>query len=433
MSWTSQLWKREPILKAKKKPVKKKQLVRFKGPDGVISFIDQDVGEIHSKLKADFAKWTNTCKGLSNEDIGVVGSAATGSKGTPKGKKYFDTLYEHLENHVTTAASRKGVEQPFFKNKLEDFKRILTSGDELITEEDAEDMEEFTKTIKSFSGDEDADPKNIPFTVPVSISAKAGGDGFEVDDKEVVHGHYRTPKYVEMRTKVKGEENEMGPVPESWYGPMNGPQTPPMHQAMFANSSVSEGKGKLVSIGLLGLLERFDKQIKGAEIDEVIVDFATSGGGINMDKKAQQLADWKLFANYVRKIMKSAGTYGTGNASNKVIYSGGPSRILDNINAKPFNVTRLTSKFITAIGGFQDIVGHENIKQFKIKITRPLLFRVINKVMREKGDFEAPDGRLFYTPDDGGVKGVLRNWGDDIPEELKPKPVKKSWVASLWR
>ena len=431
MSWTSQLWKREPILKAKKKPVKKKQLVRFKGPDGVISFIDQDVGEIHSKLKADFAKWTDTCKGLSNEDIGVVGSAAIGSKGTPKGKKYFDTLYEHLENHVTTAASRKGVEQPFFKNKLEDFKRILTSGDELITEEDAEDMEEFTKTIKSFSGDEEADPKNIPFTVPVSISAKAGGDGFEVDDKEVVHGHYRTPKYVEMRTKVKGEKNEMGPVPESWYGPMNGPQTPPMQQAMFANSSVSK-KGTLVTTGLLGLLETFDKQIEGAVIDEVIIDFATSGGGINMDKKAQQLADWKLFANYVRKIMKSTGTYGTGNASNKVIYSGGPSRILDNINAKAFNVNRLSSKFITAIGGFQDIVGHENIKQFRIKITRPLLFRVINKVMRERGDFEAPDGRLFYTPDDGGVKGVLREWGDKIPDNLKPKPVKKSWVASLW-
>ena len=168
-------------------------------------------------------------------------------------------------------------------------------------------------------------------------------------------------------------------------------------------------------------------------MDLVIIDFATSGGGINMDKKAQQLADWKLFANYVRKIMKSTGTYGTGNASNKVIYSGGPSRILDNINDKPFNVNRLSSKFITAIGGFQDIVGHENIKKFRIKITRPLLFRVINKVMRERGDFEAPDGRLFYTPDDGGVKGVLRNWSNKIPEKLKPKPVKKSWVASLWR
>jgi len=430
MSWTKQLWKKEPILKAKKKPVKKKDLVRFKGPDGVISFINQDVGELHTKLKKDFANWANRCKGLSNEQIGVVGKKANNSRGTPAGKQYFDTLYEHLENHVTKVASRKGVEKRFFKDKLADFERILTSDDELITEEDAEDMKEFTATIKGFAGT-DADPKNILFTVPASISAKEGG-GFEVDDKIEIYGHYRTPLYVEMRTKVKGEENEMPPVKDSWYGPKNGPQTPPMHQAMFANSSVSEGKGKLVSIGLLGLLERFDKQIEGAEIDEVIIDFATSGGGINMDKKAQQLAEWKLFANYVRKIMKSAGTYGTGNASNKVIYSGGPSRILDNINSKPFKVNRLSSKFITAIGGFQDIVGHEKINQFRIRITRPLLFRVINKVMRERGDFKAPDGRLFYTPDDGGVKGVLRNWGDKIPEELKPKPVKKSWVASLW-
>ena len=429
MSWTSQLWKREPILKAEKKPVKKKQLVRFKGPDGVISFIDQDVGEIHSKLKADFAKWTDTCKGLSNEDIGVVGSAATGSKGTPKGKKYFDTLYEHLDNHVTSAASRKGQEKRLFKEQLADFERILGGEDGLITEEDAEDMKEFTEKIRGFAGGKN-DPKNIPFTVPASISAKEGG-GFEVDEKTVVYGHYRTPKYVEMRTKVKESDNEMAAVPASWYGAENGNQTPPMHQAMFANSSVSK-KGTLVKTGLLGLLETFDKQIEGAVIDEVIIDFATSGGGINMEKKAQQLADWKLFANYVRKIMKSTGTYGSGNASNKVIYSGGPSRILDNINAKPFNVNRLSSKFITAIGGFQDIVGHENIKQFRIKITRPLLFRVINKVMRERGDFEAPDGRLFYTPDDGGIKGVLRNWSNKIPEKLKPKPVKKSWVASLW-
>ena len=430
MSWTTLLWKREPILKAKKKPVKKKDLVRFKGPDGVISFINQDVGELHTKLKKEFANWATRCRGLSNEQIGVVGSSASKSKGTPAGKKYFDTLYEHLENHVTTAASRKGVEKRFFKDKLADFERILTSNDELITEEDAEDMKEFTATIKGFAGT-NADPKNIPFTVPDSVSPKEGG-GFEVDDTIEVYGHYRTPKYVEMRTKVKGVENEMPAVSDSWYGPKNGSQTPPMHQAMFANSSVSQGKGKLVPIGLLGLLERFDKEVEGAEIDEVIIDFATSGGGINMDKKAQQLADWKLFANYVRNRMKSTGTYGTGNASNKVIYSGGPSRILDNINSKPFKVNRLSSKFITAIGGLDDIVGHENIKQFKIRITRPLLFRVINKVMREKGDFEAPDGRLFYTPDDGGVKGVLRNWGDDIPEKLKPKPVKKSWVASLW-
>jgi len=63
MSWTTLLWKREPILKAKKKPVKKKDLVRFKGPDGVISFINQDVGELHTKLKKEFANWATRCRG----------------------------------------------------------------------------------------------------------------------------------------------------------------------------------------------------------------------------------------------------------------------------------------------------------------------------------------------------------------------------------
>lgn len=66
MSWTTQLWNK-PILKAKKKTVKKKNLVRFKGADGVISFIDQDVGEIHTRVKKDFEKWEETCDGLANE------------------------------------------------------------------------------------------------------------------------------------------------------------------------------------------------------------------------------------------------------------------------------------------------------------------------------------------------------------------------------
>ena len=89
MSWTRQLWKREPILKANKKPVKKKKLVTFKGPDGVKVLLDQDVGEIHTEVKDNYDKWKSRCNGLRNAAIGVVGRAAMNSKGVPEGKEYI--------------------------------------------------------------------------------------------------------------------------------------------------------------------------------------------------------------------------------------------------------------------------------------------------------------------------------------------------------
>ena len=136
MSWTNQLWKKEPILKAKKKPVKKKKLVTFKGPDGVKVLLDQDVGEIHTKVKNDYDEWRKTCSGLRNAAIGVVGRAAMQSEGVPEGKEYFDTLLEHLQNHVTTGASRLGIEKDLFKGPLEEFEQILGTPDRIITDDD---------------------------------------------------------------------------------------------------------------------------------------------------------------------------------------------------------------------------------------------------------------------------------------------------------
>ena len=440
MSWTTQLWNR-PILKAKKKPIKKKELIRFKSPDGVISFIDQDVGEIHTKVKKEFEKWFQKCDSLANEDIGVVGKDAMQSKGVPKGKLYFDKLSEHLENHVTAGASRKGQEKYAFKDKLEDFKRLLSSPNELITDEDLEDVKEFTEEIAKFAGGK-LDPKNIPFRVPTSVSPKEGGgeEGFthEADDWDYVYGHYRTPTYVEHRLKAKGSKNELPVVDSKWYGAKGGSQTPPMHQAMFANSTKSKGKGELVETGLLGILEDFLDEIGDGGIDKVIIDFATSGTGIDMDKKAQQLADFGLFRTHVKNLMKKQSTYGGGNKANYVVYTGGPSRLIDNINSKVFNINRSSSKFITAIGGLEHIVGHENIETFQVRITAPLINRVINKIMREKNDFLAPNGKVFILSSaGGGRKYEGQSWSTQFKEAVeatKPKKeVKKSWVASLWK
>ena len=434
MSWTTQLWNK-PILKAKD-PVKKKKLIRIKTPDGIDVLVDQNVGEIHTKVKQDFDDWFKECNTLSNADIGVVGKEAMQSKGVPKGKLYFDKLSEHLENHVTEGASRTKQEKYAFKDKLEDFKRILSSPDELIEEEDAEEMKEFTEEIAKFSGDEEKDPRLIPFTVPASISPKEGG-GFEVDDWTEVKGHYRTPLYVEYRKKVKGSTKEIPAVPSTWYAGAGG--DPPMAQAMFANSTKMEKKGTLgFETGLLGILEKFNDDITGAKLNQVTIDFATSGTGFDMDEKAEQLANFSVFANYVKGLMKKQSTYGGGNKSNYIVYTGGPSRLIDNINAKVFNVNKTSSKFITAIGGLESIVGHKNIAKFQVRITAPLINRIIIKVMRENNDFLAPNGKVFILSSaGGGRKYEGKSWSTQFKEAIeatKPKKeVKKSWVASLWR
>ena len=204
-----------------------------------------------------------------------------------------------------------------------------------------------------------------------------------------------------------------------------------MYQAMFSNSSKSNGEGALVTTGLLGILEEFNKKIKGAELDIVIIDFATGGGISNMEQKAEMLANFSLLRDHIKRLMKKPSTF---SANGKVAYSGSPNALLDNINNKVFNVSTKSSKFITALGGLEEVVGHERINKFQVRLTRPLLKLILNKVMREKGQFIAPNGKIWFTADDGGVKGVLREWGDKIPDNLKPKPkpVKKSWVASLW-
>jgi len=148
-----------------------------------------------------------------------------------------------------------------------------------------------------------------------------------------------------------------------------------------------------------------------------------------MGQKAEMLANFSLLRDYIKRLMKNPATF---SANGKVAYSGSPNALLDNINNKPFNVSRKSSKFITALGGLEEVVGHEKINKFQVRLTRPLLKLILDKVMREKGLFATPDNKkIWFTADDGGVKGVLRNWGDKIPDNLKP--IKKSWVASLWR
>ena len=67
MSWTNQLWKREPILKAKK--ITKKDAVTYTAEDGTTVRVFQEIGEAHEAIKKDYINWENKCKGLKKADI----------------------------------------------------------------------------------------------------------------------------------------------------------------------------------------------------------------------------------------------------------------------------------------------------------------------------------------------------------------------------
>lgn len=432
MSWTELLWKREPILK-RKLILKEAKLVRFISPEGIDIGLDQDTSEIHGDIAEDFKIWNQEVDKLSGDAIGVTGGA--GYKGNkPAGKEHFKTLREHLINHVTTGASRKNQDKAGFKKTLEDFKDILSEEKtEIIFEEDVEKVEKIIERLELFNGSKTLDPRNIKFEKVPSGTIKRKGK-WEITGYETTYGHYRTPEYVKARKRVYNS-TESGVVNSAWFSSERDESQPPMWQAMFANADgVKNASGTfLIKKGLLKICQDFIKEIE-KPINFIQLNFATGGGNFNMDTKAGQLANWALLRNWIKKELSKPDTYGGGGSANRVYFTGSDSRILTKLNKKIWNRNQSSSKFLTSIGGLEHLPSHENIKKFQLVLTTPLLTRVMNK-LREQGIFESQvKGKPFILPQDGGMKGFLADWGDKMPQNLKPKPkeVKKSWVANLW-
>ena len=444
MSWTNQLWKREPILKAKK--ITKKDAVTFTAEDGTTVRVFQEIGEAHEAIKKDYINWENKCKGLKKADIGVTGGAGYTKTNRPPDKSFEEDLLSHLENHVTSSHARKGKgSADNFKRNMKRFKEILgVDTPDLVTEEDIKELKEFKEDLLEFWDKKDerglsANPRNIPFKVPTGTKKDTKTGKYKITGEKTVYGHYRTPEYVKARKRMKGTK-ESKAVPSSWYSESQDTAKPPMYLAMFAGSSKDNATSDLVGgKGLLGIVEEFEKMLD-PKITHLDIDVTGLGSKSLREGKADNLSSFGPYVSELQNMMKNEMYFKKDRFKrNNYVNTG---KLLGAINSITFNVSKKDIPVIIKFAGSlerdgEKIEGIESLKTVKFRITAAIMNRTINKIIRSKGgnNLLAPNSKFPFILSSAG-DGRKGSWVPEfnrLMEAAKPKKeVKKSWTDMLW-
>ena len=278
------------------------------------------------------------------------------------------------------------------------------------------------------SGGEE-DPRNIRFTQPANIVTRGGKK--EDRGKDEVFGHYRTPIYVKSRIEVHDSKNEQAAVKASWYSSDKNTAEPPFWQAIFAQSSVSNSTGDVVTIGLLGILENFEKALDEVYVKEIIIN--DKG---DFKAKIDTLSKLTRLKGLLIKLMKDRKSY-TGAFGHQVKY-GGATGITTILNSTSFKVTDTqTSKYLTEIAPqLKNITGGDDVREFKIKLTNATINQLINLWVRPEfvvPPHLGPNGRPFLLSDAGGGRKVTgQPWSTTYQTALDKSKIKKSWYDGLW-
>lgn len=212
---------------------------------GVVYQID---GQYDFKQK--YSDWVTDCKGHSKESIMSVGK-----KGNPKPENLYAQLEEHVtENWVRPNSRNKGKNKGAFR-LLKLINDSMTQKD-IYTARDLKEIESYVRRIKVRyeKASSSYNPRNILFTRQKAFSGK--GKNFKIEDDEDIslYGHYADEFYAAKYGKKK--------APSSWYSLSRNQANPPLAQALF-------GKGDLITVGLLDVLEEAVEQLKNMRISHM--------------------------------------------------------------------------------------------------------------------------------------------------------------------
>ena len=371
------------------------------------------------KVIADLENWYSTCKGLSLADIGVTGRGNQGS-----GK---NTLLEHVMHHVHTSVQRPGQgSRTGAMEVIEDIMEVARSK-HAFEKEEFRKVDEFIQDLKDVEGDDETNPRNIPFEVP-AVLTRTG-----IESKKTVHGHYRTPEYVKYRTKFKDSSNEMEAVPSEWYDKAPNTAKPPFWQALFAR-----GQGGLVTWGILPLLEKFAEEMEEQELSKLHV----KGKG-----QREILEGLEPFHNALKLALKEQSVYKSPSLPFDRLFLNFAA-LTRELQKEPFLLTTdEESDFVKKVTGHGDLVG--TLESFFIdKISIQLLRTMITNAHVNKdidldldiyphGQWEgiflykpitvAEKRKVLFNREKARAKkdGNLPGWLQD--------DVKKSWSRTLWR
>ena len=398
------------------KKVKKKRSVRYKN-----LLIDQELGTEVDPIQKAYTKWRTKCNGLSMADIGVTGRGNREGAGSKN-------LFQHMVNHVLPRVQRPGQDPKdgAWQVSLEKINQLITDKDAIIDEKDHSTLVSFIEALRNLEGG-DKDPRNIPFTDPRTY--KKVGDKTVVDTTKEIYGHYRTANYIDKRKKVNDITEKIGKVPSGWYSEEENSSKPPMWQALFAGVEgiPNGGAGDLLDVGLLKILEDFEKAIDGAYIEKVVIEERTTEAKIGSLLKLEGLEE------ALDEVMRNPTIYRSGSQKHYIKYKNG---IIDRLNEVPFN-GKGAEKYLKEIEpNLEEIEGSEDIREFSIKFTPATVNRLINLLIRPKyviaPHHEKGTHPFVLSDAGGGRKTDGQPWSAKYDKAVKDSQIKKSWIDSLW-
>jgi len=393
------------ILKAPAKKAKKGQFEERMGKDLATVISDPDLEQV----KKEFDDWLTTCGNLRGQDIGITGAKT-------------DSLLDHVVAHVEPAVQREG--QGPRDGAKDVVKRItaIMKEDHLYTIGELRAIDDLIELLEDVEDDPDTNPRNIPFTTPISVSK----DETVFPDEPNVLGHYRTPNYSKHQKKIEGA-NDFEIPNEDWFSEDADTATPPFWQALFSN-----GEGDLVTKGLLSILKEIKEVMEGQEIEVYKIDSL----GIENRKSLEKMPS---FMKTLENLLKLPQVYHAYNKPNpkEIPYK----RVLINLGALQREVSKAAFNVKSAkeSGFIKDIADSKEmeetiaeIKMFKIRRITAGVLRTIIKNNIDIKNFKGPFGTGILT---SKVRAYLDNPEISRREkalEREQKTVKKSWSYALW-
>tara|TARA_R100001443_G_scaffold977_4_gene3877 strand:+ start:3779 stop:4954 length:1176 start_codon:yes stop_codon:yes gene_type:complete len=356
------------------------------------------------QFKSVYTKWKASCVGMSAKEMGVKGG---------------ENLFKVISKHGLPTAQRPQAKNPVSED--EGIGKLLKEIDDivgdnaLLTESFKDDVLDAKKQLEDIANT-DADPRNIPFTVPMyrRVNKKTAA----YDEKKHTtryYGHYRTPDYVKFRNlkaKVfdnKKFEEDIPAVDSSYYEKDKNKSKPPMWQALFSTDGDS---GKDIKVGLLSVLETAEDMIDDVEVDHIkLVLRGVARGGL-----AKELYDIPDIRETILNLLGTSTDIGQGvNPKTGNIRDDQISRLFKNRLSFIAESPAESKKIKDVYGVDKELLG--KIKGYSLDITRGMvknLFVATGKVGRR-----SPKGPVYlkgYTPPS---------------EKKKKKEVKKSWKEML--
>tara|TARA_R110000737_G_scaffold68637_3_gene96821 strand:+ start:995 stop:2056 length:1062 start_codon:yes stop_codon:yes gene_type:complete len=335
-------------------------------------------------FKAKYANWVTECEGISSAKM-----LSEGKAGNPKPAN----LYLQLEQHVTDAwvrnnSSNKGKNQGAFR-LLADIDKSMKQR-ELYDTKDIKEIKSFIRKINRYNrADSSVNPSNIIFHRPTSFTGK--GEEIEITEDEPIeiYGHYADDYFA-----AKYEKKQ---APSSWYDRQKNTSNPPLKQALF-------GKGDLIKVGLLDILEEAEVQLENMKITHLNFQPA----------RISNLAGIPSLRKRVLEILRNKDLFNKGTPKYKAIIRFLESQrfVVGSKSKAVANSAELSLPYGIETFSFQKLTS---------STVGTLLAAVVGKTPKKIDGYYLNIRGKTVVPKTPEVKAK------------KPKGFKKSWIEQLWR